>query len=294
MKPYAATEGGVRLALRLTPRASHNGVDGIAQDAEGRPLLKLRIVAPPVDGAANEALIAFLAKSCPCARLTSPSGPARPAESKSCILLVTVPPSCKGWMAGWTADRQIHGDMIVLAAMDRIEFCTEHRLSDALALQVFVLRHHLLRRGLVLALFMLGGVTITTLMNGAPLSDSLTDLARNAGLYLAIVVVGLLLIQAVALLLAVLAWRRLVKPRQIRATITADGIIMQKDGFSYGARWVDANLLTEDRSAYLMKFNQLYMRLPKRGFAPGDELRFRSLASAAVPAPANRLADGYS
>lgn len=63
MKPYAAVEGGVRLALRLTPRASKNGVDGIVQDAEGRPLLKLRLVAPPVDGAANEALIAFLAKT---------------------------------------------------------------------------------------------------------------------------------------------------------------------------------------------------------------------------------------
>ena len=63
MKPYAAAEGGVRLALRLTPRASRNGVDGIVQDAEGRPLLKLRLVAPPVDGAANEALIAYLAKT---------------------------------------------------------------------------------------------------------------------------------------------------------------------------------------------------------------------------------------
>jgi len=63
MKPYAAVEGGVRLALRLTPRAAKNGVDGIAQDADGRPLLKLRLVAPPVEGAANEALIAFLAKS---------------------------------------------------------------------------------------------------------------------------------------------------------------------------------------------------------------------------------------
>ena len=61
MKPYAAVEGGVRLALRLTPRASRNGVDGIVQDAEGRPLLKLRLVAPPVEGAANAALIAFLA-----------------------------------------------------------------------------------------------------------------------------------------------------------------------------------------------------------------------------------------
>jgi uncharacterized protein (TIGR00251 family) len=63
MKPYAAVEDGVRLALRLTPRASKNGVDGIVADADGRPLLKLRLVAPPVDGAANEALIAFLAKT---------------------------------------------------------------------------------------------------------------------------------------------------------------------------------------------------------------------------------------
>lgn len=63
MKPYAAMEGGVRLALRLTPRASRNGVDGVAQDGEGRPLLKLRLMAPPVEGAANEALIAFLAQT---------------------------------------------------------------------------------------------------------------------------------------------------------------------------------------------------------------------------------------
>ena len=63
MKPYAASDGGVRLALRLTPRSSRNGVDGIIQDAEGRPLLKLRLVAPPVEGAANEALVAYLAKT---------------------------------------------------------------------------------------------------------------------------------------------------------------------------------------------------------------------------------------
>ena len=63
MKPYAAMENGVRLALRLTPRASRNGVDGVAEDAEGRPVLRLRLVAPPVEGAANKALIAFLAKT---------------------------------------------------------------------------------------------------------------------------------------------------------------------------------------------------------------------------------------
>lgn len=63
MKPYAALPDGVRLALRLTPRAARNSVDGIVSDADGRPLLKLRLVAPPVEGAANEALIAFLAKT---------------------------------------------------------------------------------------------------------------------------------------------------------------------------------------------------------------------------------------
>lgn len=34
----------------------------MVQDAEGRSLLKLRLKAPPVDGAANGALIAFLAE----------------------------------------------------------------------------------------------------------------------------------------------------------------------------------------------------------------------------------------
>jgi hypothetical protein len=177
--------------------------------------------------------------------------------------------------------------MIVSAPMDRIEFHAEHRLADMMALQFFVLRNHLLRRGLLLAVFMLGGLAVTTLMNGAPLSDSLTDLGRNAGLYLAIVVVGLLVIQVVALLLAFLAWRRLSKPRQIKAIITADGITLQKDGFNYGARWADANLLVENRGAYLLKFNQLYMRLPKRGFAAGEEALFREIA--AVPASVNRL-----
>ena len=173
--------------------------------------------------------------------------------------------------------------------MNSIEFCADHRLSDTMALQLFVLRNHLLRRGLVLAVLMLGGLTITTVMNGAPLADSLADLKHNAGLYLALVLVGLVAIHIVALVMAFLAWRRLSRPRLIRATITADAITMQKDGFSYGARWADAGFLTENSAAFLMKFNQLYMRLPKRGFAPGEEAAFRNLAFASVPTGANRL-----
>jgi len=173
--------------------------------------------------------------------------------------------------------------------MTQIDFRADHRLSDTLGLQLFMLRHHLLRRGLLLAVFMLGGLTVATLMNGAPLSDSLADLSQNAGRYVAILLVGLVIIQLVTLVMAILAWRRLYRPRQIRAAITGDGITMQKDSFSYGARWSDADFLAENASAYLMKFGRLYMRLPKRGFAPGEEAQFRALASAAIPAAANRL-----
>jgi len=173
--------------------------------------------------------------------------------------------------------------------MTKIDFVTDHRLSDTLALQLFLLQSHLLRRGLVLAACLLGAVVLNTVMNGAPMSDALADLGQNAGRYVTIVVVGLVAICLVAMVLAVMAWRRRPKPRQIRATIGADTITLQKDGFNYGARWADADLVTEDPSAYLMKFNQLYMRLPKRGFEPGQEQLFRDIVSTAAPKAANRL-----
>lgn len=51
------------LAVRLTPRGGRDAVDGWAADAEGRPYLKVRVASPPVDGAANAALLAYLAKT---------------------------------------------------------------------------------------------------------------------------------------------------------------------------------------------------------------------------------------
>ena len=61
-KPYTATANGIRLAVRLTPRASRDGLDGIRTDVDGRPVLRIRLTAPPVEGAANQALIDFLAR----------------------------------------------------------------------------------------------------------------------------------------------------------------------------------------------------------------------------------------
>lgn len=50
--------GCVRFSVRVQPRASRTEIAGIQQGA-----LKVRLQAPPVDGAANEALVDFLADS---------------------------------------------------------------------------------------------------------------------------------------------------------------------------------------------------------------------------------------
>lgn len=52
---------GLRLPLRLTPRARRSAITGLGADADGRPLVQLRVAAPPVEGVANAALAAFLA-----------------------------------------------------------------------------------------------------------------------------------------------------------------------------------------------------------------------------------------
>ncbi|HEY2112609.1 MAG TPA: DUF167 family protein [Dongiaceae bacterium] len=53
----------LRLVVRLTPRGGRDAIDGWARDADGRPYLKARVAAPPVDGAANAALERLIAKA---------------------------------------------------------------------------------------------------------------------------------------------------------------------------------------------------------------------------------------
>ncbi len=64
MKPYLkAHPDGTLLAVKVIPRASRNEV-GNAIGSE----LKIKVTAPPVDSAANRAVIEFLAETTGCAK----------------------------------------------------------------------------------------------------------------------------------------------------------------------------------------------------------------------------------
>ena len=56
LPPISPTATGVRLRLRIQPRASREEIAGVYGDA-----IRVRLTAPPVDGTANEALVRFLA-----------------------------------------------------------------------------------------------------------------------------------------------------------------------------------------------------------------------------------------
>jgi uncharacterized protein YggU (UPF0235/DUF167 family) len=53
----------VRLHVKLTPRSAADRVEGWETDPSGRPVLRVRVRAAPVEGAANAALEALLART---------------------------------------------------------------------------------------------------------------------------------------------------------------------------------------------------------------------------------------
>lgn len=57
------TSGGTLLSVKLQPRAAKNAIGEALGDE-----LKIKVTAPPVDAAANQALVEFLAEKLNCSR----------------------------------------------------------------------------------------------------------------------------------------------------------------------------------------------------------------------------------
>jgi hypothetical protein len=74
---------------------------------------------------------------------------------------------------------------------------------------------------------------------------------------------------------------------EIRADIGEESIkIIGHHGFSYEANWPNLTWVKEGSSAYVMRFNKLFVRLPKRGFVDQQETAFRSIVRTKAPASA--------
>lgn len=52
-----------RIPVKLTPKSSKDAIEGWDVDPDGRPVLKVRVRAQPVEGEANDALVRLLAKT---------------------------------------------------------------------------------------------------------------------------------------------------------------------------------------------------------------------------------------
>jgi len=62
ISPFTEASHGLRVAVRLTPKASRDRILGVVAEADGSGVLKVQVTAVPEDGKANAALIKLLSK----------------------------------------------------------------------------------------------------------------------------------------------------------------------------------------------------------------------------------------
>lgn len=84
--PWSVTAPGVVLRVHLQPRASRDRVVGLHGEA-----LKIALTAPPVENAANTALLAFLATLCGVARSSVSLVAGEKSREKRILIHTTAP-----------------------------------------------------------------------------------------------------------------------------------------------------------------------------------------------------------
>jgi uncharacterized protein YggU (UPF0235/DUF167 family) len=62
-RPWKVLAGALSVSVRATPKGGLDAIDGIAELADGRCVLKVRVRAAPADGEANNSIARVLAKA---------------------------------------------------------------------------------------------------------------------------------------------------------------------------------------------------------------------------------------
>jgi uncharacterized protein YggU (UPF0235/DUF167 family) len=100
--PFAAVAGGLRVRVKVTPKAGRNRVDGLAPEADGGVSLKVAVTAAPEDGKANAAVVALLAREWGVAKSTI-SVVLGAADRRKVLHLAGDPAALGRLLTGWLA-----------------------------------------------------------------------------------------------------------------------------------------------------------------------------------------------
>jgi len=104
ISPFSAVPDGVRVRVRVTPKAARNRVDGFHANVDGGLVLKVSVTVPPEKGKANAALIKLLAREwrLPRSSLSVSHGA---SERRKAVDIEGDAPQLMAKLASWAAER---------------------------------------------------------------------------------------------------------------------------------------------------------------------------------------------